>query len=778
MTLNSKKICFITCVNNKLMFEECKLYINRLHIPEGYEIDVLSIEEASSMAAGYNEGMNASDAKYKVYLHQDTYLVDRYFLHEMLDIFKSDDDIGMIGSVGTVKLSSDGCMWNSDRIWCSYCPEVSNISGCDEYYRPGTYETENVSAVDGHLIITQYDIPWRDDIFHDFDFYDASQSMEFTKAGYNIVVPRFDKPLCVHDDGMILDLINYDTNRRIFLNEYKDMIPTASDMLSHYIEKLSPVPKLNLSYYADDDVYSEGDIENEVVGLIANNEPEDYTDAIFDNFSWSSFYHLTPIRRNILNWYPFDPDSDILEIGCGLGAITGMLCDIAKSVTCVELSKRRATGALLRCRHKTNLEIIVGNLNDIRFEKKFDYITLIGVLEYQGTCTDSDDPYTDFLKKIRSLLKPGGKLLIAIENRFGLKYWVGAHEDHTGVPFDGINDYSLSKSAIRTFSHRDLKELVKASGFKHSYFYYPMPDYKLPKVIYSQDQTPEDGNMHNMRPYYIPDAKSVIANEAALWHDIVKNGSFSFFANSFLVECSDTPVNEHVTFAVMNTERQKKYGVGTRTLSGGKVEKFDLYTGSGLSHLDTIIKNEEKLLANGVCVLPGKRGDRSISYDFINAPSLDSMVVDMIINNDASGIEDIFDRIYKDILKASSVVPAENNAILKLDKDAPTDPDLYGPILENAFIDMILRNAFMTDNKITWIDQEWTLENMPANYVMFRLLKEFGLSHRRLNDDLRFIYEKFGVLSMFDVYNRFERSFLQTVLDEKLLAEYNAFVPE
>ena len=142
----------------------------------------------------------------------------------------------------------------------------------------------------------------------------------------------------------------------------------------------------------------------------------------------------------------------------------------------MELSKRRATAAWLRCREKENLEIIVGNLNDIQFEKKFDYITLIGVLEYQGSYTNSENPYKDFLKKIKQLLKPNGKLLIAIENQYGLKYWCGAREDHTGIPFEGMNQYSFTQRGVRTFSKSALENLVKESGFKNTYFYYPMPD--------------------------------------------------------------------------------------------------------------------------------------------------------------------------------------------------------------------------------------------------------------------------------------------------------------
>ena len=126
-------------------------------------------------------------------------------------------------------------------------------------------------------------------------------------------------------------------------------------MYEEVIKKLNPKPKFNLNWYKNEDLYSEGDVEDEIIKLIAENEPEHYTDAIYTHFSWSTYYHLTHLRKNILNWYDFNKESDALEIGCGLGAVTSVLCDKCKTVTAVELSKRRATAAWLRCREKEKL---------------------------------------------------------------------------------------------------------------------------------------------------------------------------------------------------------------------------------------------------------------------------------------------------------------------------------------------------------------------------------------------------------------------------------------
>ncbi len=222
--MNDKKICFIACVNDNKKWEECLLYIKRLIVPNGYSIDVLSVEEAYSMTAGYNEGMKATDAKYKIYLHQDVFIVDRFFLMEIIDTFKIDKKIGMIGMVGTSKMPKDGIMWNGDRAFSIYCKYNKDKSLCEKYVQPTGDNVAVVDAVDGLLIATQYDLPWREDLFTQWDFYDASQSFEFRRRGYYVIVPTLGKPMCVHDDGYILNLENYDDNRKIFLREYGSML--------------------------------------------------------------------------------------------------------------------------------------------------------------------------------------------------------------------------------------------------------------------------------------------------------------------------------------------------------------------------------------------------------------------------------------------------------------------------------------------------------------------------------------------------------------------------
>lgn len=207
------------CINNEQYRDECLYYISHLQVPDGYEIEILTITDAQSMTAGYNQAMTSSDAKYKIYLHQDVFLVDTDLLSKLLKLFENPKH-GMVGMVGTPHLAEHGVMWFSDRIGKIY---TSNIYLMGESVL-GEIEGEfqEAEAVDGLFMATQYDLPWREDLFRGWDFYDISQSMEFRRQGYQVIVPNMEHPWCLHDDGF-MNLLNYYGERQKFIQEYAEV---------------------------------------------------------------------------------------------------------------------------------------------------------------------------------------------------------------------------------------------------------------------------------------------------------------------------------------------------------------------------------------------------------------------------------------------------------------------------------------------------------------------------------------------------------------------------
>lgn len=58
---------------------------------------------------------------------------------------------------------------------------------------------------------------------------------------------------------------------------------------------------------------------------------------------------------------------------------------------------------------------------------------------------------------IKKHLAPGGRIVIAIENKYGLKYFAGCKEDHLGTYFSGIENYEAG-GGVRTFSRKGLEK--------------------------------------------------------------------------------------------------------------------------------------------------------------------------------------------------------------------------------------------------------------------------------------------------------------------------------
>lgn len=292
---------------------------------------------------------------------------------------------------------------------------------------------------------------------------------------------------------------------------------------------------LKFDYYQGSDLYSDGPVEEELMEIVKTVPETEYPQVIVEKKSWPVLYHLSPVRKNLLEWIDFRKEMDtVLEIGSGLGAVTGVFAEKAKQVVCIELSKQRSMVNAIRHRERDNIEIYVGNFENIESAlPEFDVVTLIGVLEYAKSYLHSEEPYLDMLKAARRHLKPDGRLILAIENKLGMKYWAGCHEDHTGRLFDSIENYPESCD-IRTFSKKELTDLLQAAGYCDLKFYYPYPDYKLPNAIYSDSYLPSKGTLtSNIRNF--DQERLLLFDEAKAYDAVLDGGLFPEFSNSFLV---------------------------------------------------------------------------------------------------------------------------------------------------------------------------------------------------------------------------------------------------
>ena len=126
---------------------------------------------------------------------------------------------------------------------------------------------------------------------------------------------------------------------------------------------------------------------------------------------------------------------------------------------------------------------------------------------------------------------PGGKIIIAVRNKYGLKYWAGATDEYSGEMFDTIKG---ENALAKAYSLNNIKSVLENEGLNKLTFYYPLPDYIIPTEIFSDDFLPKSGDMHDIHNSFKHERYNLFS-EAKAYESICKDGLFPQFANSYLI---------------------------------------------------------------------------------------------------------------------------------------------------------------------------------------------------------------------------------------------------
>ena len=331
---------------------------------------------------------------------------------------------------------------------------------------------------------------------------------------------------------------------------------------------------LDYTYYPGEDFYCDGVVEQEILEIAKKYSPLEFHKIIEERKSWPILYHLSELRENIVDWLPMDKSMKVLEVGSGCGAITGALSRKAGQVTCIDLSKQRSLINAYRHTDCDNITIHVGNFQDIEpsLPCDYDYVCLIGVFEYGQSYIGGETPFEDFYKIIKKHVKKGGKLVIAIENKFGLKYWAGCREDHLGTFFSGIEDYPEG-GGVRTFSRKGLEDIFKKCGEKDYTFYYPYPDYKFMTTLFSDKRLPMVGELSDNLRNFDRD-RMLLFDEKNVFDSLIKEEMFPFYSNSYMVVIGEEP---DLTYCRYSNDRSLETCIKTEIAEEDGVKKVRKY---------------------------------------------------------------------------------------------------------------------------------------------------------------------------------------------------------
>ncbi len=409
-------------------------------------------------------------------------------------------------------------------------------------------------------------------------------------------------------------------------------------------------------------------------------------------------YHLSPERsallwplRNLLR-------GRVLEIGAGCGALTRFVGEKGAEVLAVEGSPARAAICRERCRDLQNVSVLAANIADLPSSEVFDAILVIGVLEYSRMYLGGLNGPAELLKKCRTLLKPEGVLVVAIENRLGLKYFAGAPEDHMMSPFVGIEGRYGANSPV-TFGRLELNELLESNGYFYREFLYPFPDYKFPRAILSEAVLNQDDiNVASVlrtlaAPNQFKPYRRTFSEEMS-WPTILRNGLAPDLSNSFLVIASpaaNAQLEIERSICVFSTYRHPAFAKVTVFLPqpGSEVHREHLHPGAAA---------EDGLFKQRLETEPLFRGELLVE-DFIR-----------VLNRPGWTPEDLAQ------CSESWLAYLRKNAFSFADQANST------PMLPGEFLDCIPTNLARNENGVlSRFDQEWiALQPISLAYVVFR----------------------------------------------------------
>lgn len=418
-----------------------------------------------------------------------------------------------------------------------------------------------------------------------------------------------------------------------------------------------------------------------------------------------------------------------------------------------------------RLKDKENLEVIVGNLNNIKLQEKFDYIIITDVFERANEYIDGVNCYEELLKYCKNLLQENGKILLATNNKFGIQYWNNKkyidYDDNSYYGLYAESDYNKPQN----FSKKQLVKMINKLNLKTN-FYYVFPDYKMPNLIYNEKYSLSTEDIGRIFTYY---AENQLINfyESQVLSQINKEGKeiLNFFANSFFIEISEKEENSKVNYVTFTNYRKEKYRICTIIKDDEVIKKST----SKLSenHI-TEMGNFYKYLNDFDVDVIEEYKDKSFISKYIK----DAMRYDIYLENSKT-VEELKEKIkiYCDMLYDKSV-DYNDIDLTKLSyeiKKIDVEKLKKFKFLEYGFIDLIPKNCFYSNDRLYVFDQEWMKYYVPVEYILYRAIKNTNLEEKFTEK----IYDEFNLSEFIEIFENLENSFREEIIDKTLL--YNVF---
>lgn len=486
-------------------------------------------------------------------------------------------------------------------------------------------------------------------------------------------------------------------------------------------------------------------------------------------------FHNSKLRKNIISWLSIKEDDKVLYLGQDEDVLAEYLKQTTRNLTCVTPE----------------------SLDKLEFGNKFHYVICLGNLpclveEYTKECGSKGrkSDTAEVLRALVNLLEAEGKLMLALENKLGLKYFAGAKEEGTGEFFAGME----SRKGSYAYGRRELSDILEMAELRNVAWYYPFPDYRFAMSIYSDEYLPKSGELIDQVGNFDEDRLTMF-DESLVADNFIEEGLFQEVSNSFFLmiqrEAPRNPLQkigittfdrERILYVKFSNDRGSKHNIRTYIVEAEDRRKYILKvadTEEAAGQIERICNAYDKLSEeyqfSRFSMNRLEKRKSGVRLEFLKGRTLEEEL-DLML--EAGQTQEAAERILETLSEIKKGAKEKTKSMVQK-SNGENFAQVFGNInvpsgleaLSSADIDLIFSNILLTDGQKEWvvIDYEWTFDFLiPVNFVLYRAIHYYvdTTAKRKVLQEYQ-LYEKAGIAEEERaLYAQMETAFQRYVLQD------------